>query len=494
MKWDAIIIGSGLGSMTTGLELAKAGKKILIIEQHNIPGGYATSFKRNNFIFDVSLHQMAGLTKGKILYKVLDKLGVMQHVTPIPLNEIQTVQTKIGDICIDSNFIESLINLFPEDVNGLREIKRDMKRISRQLMLAISAVNKNQKLLKLFTPTIEKTNLLTLEEYLDEKLDNEMLKKLFAIQTGYFSTPANEISAFFYLMALSQYFDDGIFYIKGTSQSLSNSFIHEIKQNGGDILLNHRVERIITKDGNVEGVSVSDIKKGVVKDYFSPIIVAGTDPNQLFNKLTPDYDFPENYLDKTNGMNPGQSATCFFVGMNCELQKLTGKTYHSIAYLDNCNLPGCDFEVGGWTDYSSIDHDLAPKGKTTLSAIGGDNYDEWATLSPEKYKEKKEIYKNAFLNFMDEKIPGFKQHVEYIEVGTPLTMNRYTSNLKGAFNGYTYSIDRLRNLEGGLGSKTPLNGLYLTGAWSGSISGGFAGSILSGSLVGLQILKEKRNV
>lgn len=62
-QYDVIIIGSGLGGLTAGAKLAQDGNKILLLEQHCIPGGCATTFKRKGYTMDVGLHAMDGLIK-----------------------------------------------------------------------------------------------------------------------------------------------------------------------------------------------------------------------------------------------------------------------------------------------------------------------------------------------------------------------------------------------------------------------------------------------
>ena len=63
MKYDVIIIGGGLGGLTAGSKLAKDGKKVMLVEQHNIPGGCATTFKRRGYTMDVGLHETDGLNE-----------------------------------------------------------------------------------------------------------------------------------------------------------------------------------------------------------------------------------------------------------------------------------------------------------------------------------------------------------------------------------------------------------------------------------------------
>jgi phytoene dehydrogenase-like protein len=79
-KYDAIIIGAGIGGLTCGALLAKSGLKTLIIEQHSIPGGYCTSFKRKGFVFDSAVHFIEELGEGGRFCQILKDLEVEKEI------------------------------------------------------------------------------------------------------------------------------------------------------------------------------------------------------------------------------------------------------------------------------------------------------------------------------------------------------------------------------------------------------------------------------
>ncbi|MDX1284712.1 MAG: NAD(P)-binding protein, partial [Draconibacterium sp.] len=87
MKYDVIVIGSGLGGLVAGAKLSKSGKKVLLIEQHSIPGGCATSFQRGDFTMEVGLHEMDGLHKKDLKTRIFRDLGVFEHVNFLKVPE-----------------------------------------------------------------------------------------------------------------------------------------------------------------------------------------------------------------------------------------------------------------------------------------------------------------------------------------------------------------------------------------------------------------------
>ncbi len=107
-KWDVIAIGSGLTGLATAVTLATKGKKVLMLEHHYVPGGYATSFKRKGFTFEVSLHQTLALNEGGYMHDILSKLGVMDKITPIRLSSTLKLKTELGDLYVGPDYLTQL--------------------------------------------------------------------------------------------------------------------------------------------------------------------------------------------------------------------------------------------------------------------------------------------------------------------------------------------------------------------------------------------------
>ena len=80
MHYDVIIIGAGLGGLTAGAKLAREGRSVLLLEQHDRPGGCATTFKRRDFTMEVGLHEMDGLHTADMKNRIFADLGVFDRV------------------------------------------------------------------------------------------------------------------------------------------------------------------------------------------------------------------------------------------------------------------------------------------------------------------------------------------------------------------------------------------------------------------------------
>src|SRR5687767_8338085 len=89
--YDAVVIGAGMGGLSAGCMLAKAGKKVLVVERHDRPGGLVHGFQRGKYRFDSSVHvtagcQPGGLAEGAMIHDLLTLFGVRDRCTFLPVN------------------------------------------------------------------------------------------------------------------------------------------------------------------------------------------------------------------------------------------------------------------------------------------------------------------------------------------------------------------------------------------------------------------------
>ncbi|MDD2231917.1 MAG: FAD-dependent oxidoreductase, partial [Sphaerochaetaceae bacterium] len=86
--YDAVVIGAGNGGLSAAAYLAKEGKRVLVLEKNNLPGGCATSFRRGRFEFEATLHELCQMGDGPepgAVRQLLDDYGL--DVDWVPINE-----------------------------------------------------------------------------------------------------------------------------------------------------------------------------------------------------------------------------------------------------------------------------------------------------------------------------------------------------------------------------------------------------------------------
>ena len=135
-KYDVIIIGSGMGSLTSASLLAQLeGKRVLMLERHFQAGGYTHSFKRKRkFEWDVGVHYVGGLGENGDLRKLFDfitKGKVKWQKMPSPYDVFHYPGMQFGMIDGEENVKKALISEFPEEQSGLEKYFADIKRVSQ---------------------------------------------------------------------------------------------------------------------------------------------------------------------------------------------------------------------------------------------------------------------------------------------------------------------------------------------------------------------------
>ena len=171
-KYDAIIIGAGIGGLTCGSYLAKAGKKVLICEQQSKLGGCCTSFKRDGFTFEASIHWLNECEKGGVIYKTLEDLGIQDKIEFVRFDPVHRIIGRDFELVLSSDlakFEEDLVSMFPAERKSIHKF------ISKSVGIAKHPLRMLRYL--------KKAN----EEFIDSFFHDQKLKKIFI---RYFSQSA----------------------------------------------------------------------------------------------------------------------------------------------------------------------------------------------------------------------------------------------------------------------------------------------------------------
>lgn len=479
-EYDAIVIGAGLGGLVAGAKLAKAGKKVLLLEQHDRPGGCATTFKRKGFTMEVGLHEMDGLHDRDMKTRIFRDLGVLDAVKFLKLPEFYRFSNGRREVTIShipEEVEQQLISLFPEEEEG---VKAYFYRLSNIRKIIKESADQPES---------------TLGEFMDSIIKDEDLKLILLGNLGYYHDDPYSLSLNYYCMAQNSYYEGGGNFIQGGSQVLSDYLMNFVSENGGTVLLNHLVTEIIVDGETAVGVKYRPVKnQDEVQIANAEIIVANASIPQVALKLLPK-ELGSPIINDMEVLEPAASLLTIYFGFNKPLKDI-GHNYYSIFMYDESvkNLSDikpnnqANFNKRSFTfvDYSQVDSQLAPEGKAVGAVCCIDYTSDWEDLNKEEYKAKKVAAAQAIIKRLEKKIPGFTDAIEYYEVATAKTVERYTLNPNGAVYGFAQTPIRSRTIL-----SNPVKNIYFASAWTPT-GGGFSGAIFSGYMCAMEIIRSHR--
>jgi phytoene dehydrogenase-like protein len=480
--YDAIVIGSGLGGLSAAAAFARQGFKVIVLEQHNVPGGYASAFTRpGGFVFDVSLHSTTvGLRDG--VPNLIYGFPEIQDITFVPHKTLYRAIYPDCDIRVPhrdvAGYIKILKSRFPDEAAAIDGIFADMKGLSDDVSRLSSAGGQADmaSFPKNF-PLLFKNFNRTWGAMLDDRVKNPRLKAVISGLWGYFGLPPSKLSTFYYAMPLMGYLEGGGYYPVGTSQKISDALAGIVRKNGGEVRLNARVEKILTSDHAAYGVRTSD-----GAEYRGRAVISNANAIDTFTRMMDEKDFLKGHLERMDKLSLSYSTLLVWLGLKTDLVRKVGLEESEIFYV-----PGYDVEAEyeaalagglpadpgfGLTIYDNVSPGCSPKGKNTLNIIAAQGYDYWKTYESDYFSGDKEAYTKEKMRLADilidkvEKmlLPGLRKAIEVKEVATPLTNLRFTSNPRGAIYGWNQTVDNSGNRR--FPQKTPIKNLYLSGAWT----------------------------
>ena len=480
MEFDIIVIGGGLGGLTAGAKLAKEGRNVLLLEQHDRPGGCATTFRRGNYTMEVGLHEMDGMDGRDMKTRIFRDLGVSDHCTFLKAPEFYRFVSKRVDVVIPHDAGEAktrLTKLFPDQEQGITAYFNQVINARKHMKRS------------------EEKEERSLGDFMDSIITDNDLKLVLLGNLGYYHDDPYSVSLNYYSMAQGSYYSGGGLYIQGGSQRLSDTLAACIEQNGGKVLLKHLVTKILVEKSRAVGVKFKRTAKSDAEEESAmgrEIIANAAIPN-VAARLLPD-PYAEKLSSEVKKREIGASLLTVYFGFNKPLREIGNRHYSTFLFDPSVesqeDIPVNNrgpFEKRSFTfvDYSQIDSRLAPEGKSVGAICCIDYLSDWEDLDREAYREKKEDVARIFMEKMEGLIPGFKNAVEFYEVGTSRTVKRFTLNPGGAVYGFAQTPERASMDE-----ISSIENLHYASAWT-STGGGFSGAIFSGYMCAFNILRTR---
>jgi prolycopene isomerase len=441
-RYDAIVIGAGIAGLICGTFLAKSRKKVLLVEQHFIPGGYCTSFKRKGFNFDAAVHHIGGCGKWSVVGRCLKMLGI--EIDFHSLDPMDHLIFPDFDIEIPANLDDYILRLqerYPLEKKNIENFFHEYTKLYR-------ATFNNEK-----SQIIDKYKDMTYGDMLNTFFEDDELKMILSGQWGYIGLPPTQASAIAMCQMMVNYLKDGAFFPGGGTQEFANAIFKKFIDFGGHVMLSSRVKKILSDGKTVLGVKLHD-----GNEIPSSLVVSNIDARQTFFELLDD-KINISFLQKVEGMKESCSFFLLYLGIGAglDLSKLKRGCYHTATSFNTINREWMYISVP-----TKICPSLAPASKQIISVVISIK-EEMHGYHADWKSFKDEMVQNT-IDQLEAYIPDIKKYIEVQEAATPKTLERYTLNTNGAAYGWAVTVNQM--WENRLPQKAPIDNLYLTGHWT----------------------------
>lgn len=498
--YDTIIIGSGMGSLTTAAILAKEGKSVLVLERHYTAGGFTHVFKRKGFEWDVGIHYIGEVQReNSTIRKVFDyisdnklKWADMGEV----YDKIIIGQKEYNFVKGVSNFKAEIAKHFPDEKEAIKKYVNlvfEANKASRTFFMDKALPNLMSSIAGGFMRrAYNKLSDKTTYEVLRNLTDNEDLIKVLTGQYGDYGLPPKQSSFVMHAAVARHYFSGGSFPVGGSSQ-IFETILPVIENAGGTVLISAEVAKIVVKNNCATGVKMLDGKV-----FTADNIVSGTGIITTYDKLlSKDIVEKHGLKEQLQKINPSVASGCLYLGLEGSPEELQLPKSNYWIYPDNADHDTCikrylndineEFPLVYISFPSAKDPDWSNRypGRSTIDIITllpYETFEKWEGTKwmkrGEEYEDLKADISNRLLEILYNHLPHLRGKVVHQELSTPLTTKHFINYDKGEIYGLDHSPSRFRQKF--LRPRTPIKNLYLTG--QDIVTAGVGGALFSGVL------------
>ena len=505
-KFDAVVIGAGNGGLAAACRLAKAGKKTLLIEQHNLPGGVASSFRRGRFEFETALHELCEFgsaeNPGGCRQTIVDEFGLDINWYMVPDN-FRVITTARDGSPIDATLPcgrENFVNKMEEYVPGCRKSVEAFFDLGTETLAAgkymtASGGHPDSKLMQEKYPNFLRTAAYPVNRVLKALKMPDKAQDIMNTYWGYLGVDADHLSFMQYVNMVCLYVNHGAWIPEKTSNQLTTGLLERFRAMGGTAWFNCRAEEILfDEEEHVNGLRTTS---GIVDTRY---IICNANPSMVYANMVPQNILPDRERKLAAARRYSARMFVVYMGLNKSAEELglkdysyflpqsadSVKEYESLKRIDTnkYNIALC---------YNVVNPKASPEGTCIVSLTTTYMEDCWSEIDPKDYVKTKNKVDSDMIDWFEEKTGIIiRPYIEEFEVATPWTFCRYASVPQGAAYGYELrDWDNMMPRMMMMREEYPLKGLRFCGA--ASIRGdGFNSAIFSGDMMGKLTLAQMK--
>lgn len=502
--YDAIVIGSGIGGLTTARSLAAMGKKVLVLEQHYTAGGLTHAYSREGYEWDVGVHYIGDVGYPTVTRKIFDFISNRK----LKWAAMDSTYDRIflGDESFDlvagrQAFSEEMKRRFPEEHAAIDLYLAMIKKTNNGVRWF--AINKilSSRMQKLLAPVFKRLQPdyfnKTTYEVLKSITQNEKLIAVLTGQWGDCGIPPRK-GCFFIHSLIARHYLNGGYYPVGGAAKMAETIIPQIQEAGGEVFTYANVSNVLIENDRAVGVRMAD-----GTEIRSPIIISNAGAFNTYDKLVPQATAEKfGYPDKLSSIKRSCTNVGLFIGLKEDAESLSLPKTNFWVYLDEnhddnvasfFNDPSKPMPVVYISFPSAKDPSFQSRypGRSTIEIVAPASYEsfeKWKDTTwgkrGEDYEKLSDDFANRMLEVLYKKMPQLKGKIDYYEASTPLSTKFFCAYDEGEIYGLEHEPKRFK--QDWLKPKSNIPGLWLTG--QDILSCGVAGAMVAGLLTSIQIL------
>ncbi|WP_400073127.1 phytoene desaturase family protein [Zobellia russellii] len=504
--YDSIIIGSGAGGLATAICLARAGKKVIVLEQHDVPGGWCHSFYLNGHRFTPGVHYVGLMAEGEATNDLYRGLGIANDLVFFRMNPDAYEHVRIGKERFDfpanlDLLIERLSSRFPEEKKQIHKYLHLTRKVSEELYSLPYFKGFWQKLTIPFkTKHFGKYGMFSVRKVIGWHIKNPLLKNILNIQCGDHGVQPKKVPFVLHSALMYHYFQGG-YYPMGGGGALIKAMTNTLKKHGGELRTSTAVTKIVL-EGNQQKKAVGVVLENG-QQLYANTIVSNADVGITYNDLVGKENLSAKFQKKLANTKYSSTSLMLFLIVDMDLRKAgldsgniwmmpnkdTDDFYDSMLASDISK--GDAFE-GMFISCTTLKDPSSFDGKHhSIEAITLVDYKAFEMFKNEnqersqEYLDFKELLMQKMINGLEKAIPGISKHIIQKDLGTPLTNKFYVNTTDGNIYGTEKSLKHIGPFA--YKAKSEIKNLYLCGA--SILSHGVAGVSHSGVDTAAQILE-----
>jgi len=478
--YDDLVIGTGMAGLTVGALLARAGRRVLLLEAHEYAGGYAHTFPMGPYRFCAQVHYIFGCGEGEPVHDLLERLGIAEQVRfrrldPEGFDHIVVTGERFRIPSGLPKFRDRLIRRFPDAKDALFRYFATVMAIREEISLLPDAPSWRDLLTApLHFPKLLRYRTWTLQRFYDELRMPRRLQAILAGQAGDYLLPPERASLLLHVSLITAY-DRGAYYPEKHFSHLIDSVVASIRDRPGcAVLLEHEVDRIIVERARVARVTTKTGRTFRAERYISNV-----DPARTV-ALAGRAHFPRSYARKLDYEYSCSSFTMYLGVRDLDLREHGFGSFNVWHYphedinrmyrdqverhdLSNPWLfmatPTLHTEAAG----------LAPPGHQVLEVATSASYEHFEKCKERgrrAYNDEKTRVRNAILDVIEANyVPDLRQHLAVRVAGTPLTNEHYCWSPRG--NAYGAALTPANTRWPRVDFETPIPNLFMVNATAG---------------------------